>query len=42
MKSVAQDFIPTEIRIPVVSTLGIKAIIKIGDVDYTALPESEA
>ena len=37
MKSVPQDYVPTEIKIPVVSTLGIKAIIKIGDIDYTPL-----
>jgi hypothetical protein len=34
--------LPTEIKIPVLSTLGIKAIIKIGDIDYTPLSEGEA
>lgn len=42
MKSVPQDYVPTEIKIPVVSTLGIKAIIKIADIDYTPLSQSEA
>lgn len=35
MKGVQSDYVPAEIKIPVVSTLGIKAIIKIGEVDYS-------
>jgi hypothetical protein len=39
---VGADFIPKEIKIPVVSSLGIKAIIKIGDIDYTPMSKKEA
>ena len=37
-----EDFIPTEIKIPVVSSLGIKAIIKIGEIDYTPMSQALA
>ena len=42
MKSVGSDFIPSEIKIPVLSSLGIKAIIKIGQTDYTPMSKEEA
>lgn len=41
MSEVASEFIPSEIKIPVVSTLGIKAIIKIEEIDYTPFTETE-
>jgi hypothetical protein len=42
MKSVGSDFIPSEIKIPVLSSLGIKAIIKIGQTDYTPMSKEQA
>ena len=38
---VRQDYIPSEIKIPVVSSLGIKAIIKISEVDFTPFSQME-
>ena len=35
MKEQPEEFIPQEIKIPVVSSLGIKAVIRIGDPDYS-------
>ena len=35
MKSAPHDFVPSKIKIPVVSSLGIKAVIKLGKIDYT-------
>jgi|TARA_B110000285_G_scaffold219926_1_gene271140 hypothetical protein len=35
MQSEGENWIPSEIKIPVVSSLGIKAVVKIEDIDYT-------
>lgn len=42
MGSSGIDYIPCEIKIPVVSTLGIKAIIQISPVNYTRFSDQEA
>ena len=42
MKSINTDYIPSEIKIPLLSSLGIKAIIKIGQTDYSPLGKLEA
>jgi len=43
MKSATHEFIPSKIKIPVVSSLGIKAVIKLGEIDYSPhSPETEA
>ena len=42
MKGIQTDFVPSQIKIPVVSTLGIKAIIKIAEVDYKPMSDSVA
>ena len=42
MQSQHGEWIPSEIKIPVVSSLGIKAVVKIGEVDYTPFREKEA
>ena len=34
---VNKEYIPEEIKIPVVSSLGIKAVIKLGELDYNKL-----
>ena len=35
MKSAPNEFVPSKIKIPVVSSLGIKAVIKLGEIDYS-------
>lgn len=35
MNSQMDDFVVREIKVPVVSSLGIKAVIQIGEVDYS-------
>lgn len=35
MKSSPNEFVPSKIKIPVVSSLGIKAVIKLGEIDYS-------
>ena len=41
MDQTTEDFIPCEIKIPVISTLGIKAIVQIDQVDSTAFTHDE-
>ena len=41
MQSEGDQWIPREIKIPVVSSLGIKAVVKIEDIDHTPFAEKE-
>lgn len=41
MQSEGENWIPSEIKIPVVSSLGIKAVVKIEDIDYTTFTEKQ-
>ena len=41
MKSAPPEFVPSNIKIPVVSSLGIKAVIKLGEIDYSRHSEDQ-
>lgn len=41
LQTAEQTMIPSEIKIPVVSSFGIKAVIKIGDIDHTEFQPDE-
>lgn len=41
MNSQIDDFVVREIKVPVVSSLGIKAVIQIGEVDYTQFSDQQ-
>jgi hypothetical protein len=41
MGNISIDFIPSEIKIPIMSSLGIKAVIKIEEIDHTPFSKYE-
>jgi hypothetical protein len=42
MNSEMDEYVAREIKVPVVSSLGIKAVIQIGDVDHTQFTAEQA